>query len=158
MATLRAVQGRYAESIEHYRSLIKLEPRNVGAMNNLAVMLAEVPETRAESIRVIDKAIEIAGEQPGLLDTKGTILVYLGESQNALFLLEAAAREAGTDARHHFHLAAAYHGVGEMMKAKQQLTSAIAMNLEQQVLAPSGSSHSRRTQGHPPKAKCRRRQ
>jgi Flp pilus assembly protein TadD len=137
VATLRAVQGRYEESIEHYRSLVKLEPRNVAALNNLAVMLAEVPERRTESLQLINKAIEVAGQQPGLLDTKGTILVYQGDFQKALFLLEAAAREAGTDARHHFHLAAAYHGVGETTKAKQQLVLAIDMNLEQQVLTPT---------------------
>jgi tetratricopeptide (TPR) repeat protein len=137
VATLRAVQGRYEESIEQYRSLVKVEPRNVAALNNLAMMLAEVPESRAESLQLINKAIEIAGQQPGLLDTKGTILVYQGESQKALYLLEAAAREAGTDARHRFHLAAAYHGVGEAAKAKQQLLSAIDMNLEEQVLTPT---------------------
>jgi tetratricopeptide (TPR) repeat protein len=137
VGTLRAVQGRYDEAVSHYRAVLKVEPRNVLALNNLATMLAEAPEGRPEALKLVERAIEIAGQEPGLLDTKGTILIYQGEAKQAVFLLEAAAREAGRDIRHQFHLAAAYQGIGEVTKAKQQLQAAIEQNLDQQVLTPT---------------------
>jgi tetratricopeptide (TPR) repeat protein len=137
VATLRAVQGRYDEAIQFYRQVLESEPKNVAVLNNLAMMLAENAEGRAESLELIDRAITIAGQQPGLLDTKGAILLYHGEARQAVILLEAAAREAGTDARHRFHLAAAYRGVGDAMRAKEQLQAALAQQLEKQVLTPT---------------------
>jgi uncharacterized protein HemY len=101
------------------------------------MMLAERPEGRAESIKLIDQAINIAGQQPGLLDTKGAILLYQGQAKQALYLLEAAAREAGKDARHRFHLAAAYQGVGDSVRAREQLQAALDQELEKQVLTPT---------------------
>jgi tetratricopeptide (TPR) repeat protein len=137
IATLRAVQSRYDEAIGLYRAVLELEPRNIPALNNLAMLLAESPDRRTEALTLIDRAIDIAGQQPGLLDTKGAILVYQGQAQQALILLEAAAREAGQDARHRFHLAAAYRGVGNLTLARQQLQAAIDQNLEKEVLTPT---------------------
>jgi len=137
VGTLRAVQGRFDEATRLYRLVLEVEPKNIAALNNLAMMLAESPAGYVESLKLITQAIDIAGQHPGLLDTKGTILLYQGKAKEALFLLEAAAREAGQDARHRFHLAAAYHGAGDVLRAKQQLELAIDLNLDKQVLTPT---------------------
>jgi len=137
VATLRAMQGQYAAAVSLYRRVVQREPKNVSVLNNLAMILAETPQERGEALALINTAIEIAGEQPGLLDTKGAILVYQGQAAQAVPLLEAAAREAGGDSRHRFHLAAAYHDVGEVTKARQQLELALTDKLEEQVLTPT---------------------
>jgi uncharacterized protein HemY len=114
--------------------VLKQQPKSIPVLNNLAMILAEIPAQRDEALKLIDRAIAIAGQQPGLLDTKGAILVYQGQPAKAVLLLEAAAREASHDSRHRFHLAAAYHGLGQTAKAKEQLTAAIGQQLEKQVL------------------------
>jgi tetratricopeptide (TPR) repeat protein len=134
MATLRAVQDKYLESVRLYREVVRLDPKNVTALNNLAMILAESPVDRIEALATIDKAIAMIGRQPGLLDTKGAILVYLGRADQAVSLLEAAAREAGTDVRHRFHLAAAYHGRGDLEKARDHLRAALDQHLEREFL------------------------
>ena len=134
VATLRAAEGNYRESLRLYREVVKLDPKHVAALNNLALVLAESPQDRIEALAVIDKAIAVSGQQPGLIDTKGAILVYQGRSDQAVSLLEAATREAGTDVRHRFHLAAAYRDLGDLGKARDLLQGALDQQLERQFL------------------------
>lgn len=134
VATLRAIAGESREAIRLFRDVVRHEPRHVAALNNLALMLAEHPQERVEALAVIEKAIDIIGQQPSLLDTKGAILVYLGRSEEALPLLEAAAREESSDVRHRFHLALAYRDAGNLGKARDQLQSALNDQLDRQFL------------------------
>ena len=86
---------------------------------------------------IIDSAIAITGEQAGLLDTKGAILLSQGRSDEAVALLEAATRDASTDVRHRFHLAAAYRNMGKLQKARDHLQLALDQHLDQQILTQS---------------------
>jgi tetratricopeptide (TPR) repeat protein len=134
VAMLRLVQERYEDAIPLFREVIKLNPKNVAAMNNLAMILAEVPTQRAEAIRIVDQAIEAVGQHPGLLDTKGAILVYEGRSTDALPLLEIATQGIDVDPRHRFHLAAAYRDLGQVDRAREQLEQAMNSQLENTIL------------------------
>ena len=53
-------------------------------LNNLATLLAELPGREAEAMDYVDQAIEIAGEQTFLLDTKGIILIHAGVGNSTL--------------------------------------------------------------------------
>jgi tetratricopeptide (TPR) repeat protein len=134
---LRVLGDRYPEAIELLRKVIKLNPRHISALNNLAVLVAETPDQRSEAIELIDQAIELRGQQPTLIDTKGTILVLGGRSSESTSLLEAAARGVHSDPRHKFHLAMAYHDVGAVEKAREHLHAALKQELEGQILTPT---------------------
>jgi len=56
----------------------------------------------------------------GLLDTKGTILLYAGQLEQAVTFLEAAAQSSDSDPRYLFHLALAYQTLGR--RASQEGT------------------------------------
>jgi Flp pilus assembly protein TadD len=109
----------------------------VAALNNLAMLLAERPADRAEALRLVDLAIEIVGKDPGLLDTKGAILVYSSRPAEALPLLLSATRGESADPRHHLHLAVAYRDLGQLDEAKAQLKIALDRNLDRQLLMPT---------------------
>jgi tetratricopeptide (TPR) repeat protein len=134
VALLRVVQGKNAESIDLFRKVVKINPRSIPALNNLAMLLAESPPDHAEALKLIDQAIDIAGKDPGLLDTKGAILVYNGRSSEAIPLLESATRDPRADPRHHFHLALAYRDQGKSEEAKAHLKTALDRQLIAQVL------------------------
>jgi tetratricopeptide (TPR) repeat protein len=116
------------------RRVIELNPRHVPALNNLALVASEIPAQREEALRLIDKALEVAGPSAGLLDTKGTILVYSGRSAQAITLLESSIQGKDVDPRHHFHLALAYHDTGRAAEAKTQMQLALDRELGAQVL------------------------
>jgi tetratricopeptide (TPR) repeat protein len=137
VSLVRVIQGKEADAVALFRNVVKVNPRFVPALNNLAMMLAERPADRAEALQLIDRAIEIAGKDPGLLDTKGTILLYRGQTREAMPVLESATRGSKVDPRHNFHLALAYRDQGKTEEAKAQLKTALNGNLGSQFLTPT---------------------
>jgi Tfp pilus assembly protein PilF len=139
VASVRVVQGQTEAAIRLYRQVLQLRPKDALALNNLATLLAEQPETRKEALKYIDQAIEIAGEEPALLDTKGTILLSedkpsKNELKDALTCLEKAAATPGADPRFHFHLAVAYDRASEAEKAGEAFAKALDGDLKDQIL------------------------
>ena len=134
VALVRVLQKREAEAIALLRKVVTINPRSVPALNNLAMVLGDIPTQRSEALRLIDQAIEIGGRNPSLLDTKGAILIYNGRSREAIPLLEQAAGDPQADPRHHFHLALAYRDVGRLDEARRYLQRALDRQLTSQVL------------------------
>jgi cellulose synthase operon protein C len=137
IATLRIVRDDIPKAIELYREVIRLSPRDVVALNNLATLLSEQPEHRKEALELIERAIKIVGHEPGLLDTKGTILIFDGRPEDAVDFLKAATRDQDADPRYRFHLALAYRDLKEVDAAKGELEAALARDLEKQILTPT---------------------
>lgn len=92
-AELFNLQDRGAEVEARYRELLgrtKLEPTQAAVVsNNLAFHLAE-PKTAGEAKKLIDAAIKSIGPHPDLLDTRGIVLLALGDDKQALADLEQA--------------------------------------------------------------------
>ena len=128
-ASIRIVQNQDAEAIKLLRGVLKENPNNVIALNNLAALLGEQPSAREEALQLINKAIELSGKHPALYDTKGTLLVYTGDAEEAEKFLITAAAESD-DPRYRFHLALAYQGAGKVEDAKRELEGALSANLE----------------------------
>jgi tetratricopeptide (TPR) repeat protein len=134
VALIRILQNSNDDAISLLRRVVVASPRNVPALNNLALLLSERTGDREEALRLIDEAIKVAGPAPGLLDTKGSILVYAGRSAEAIEPLLSATRTADADPRHHFHLALAYRDTGRVADAKKHMQIAIDRQLTSQVL------------------------
>jgi Flp pilus assembly protein TadD len=103
-------------------------------LNNLATLLAEKPKGRKEAITLVERAMRVAGQQPPLLDTKGMILVHDRRMADAVPWLERAAAAPNADPRYAFHLAVAYHRLGQADKAREWLHKAQDGNLFRQIL------------------------
>ena len=140
VAGVRVVQQRLDEAVELFRRVLELNFQDLAALNNLATLLSEQAASRPEALSYIDRAIEIAGPQPGLLDTKGTILLLDGKAEDAVPLLEQAAASSLTDPRYHFHLAVAYDRSGLPEKARAAYLTARKNQLSRQILTPTDQS------------------
>ncbi|MBN2021547.1 MAG: tetratricopeptide repeat protein [Pirellulales bacterium] len=134
LGTVRILQGRIADAVDLYRRVLAQYPNNTVAMNNLATILSEIPERRAEAAEQIDRAIAIAGPQPMLVDTKAWIALLDGKADVAASLLEEVTAPAGSDARFDVHLALAYDRLGKAAQAKEALGRAKRGRVELQVL------------------------
>ncbi len=99
--------GRSDEAIDLYREIVKAQPNNVAALNNLAVALALRERQLDEALGLINAAIQIAGSNPQLLDTRA--MVYLSQHHPELALkdLEEAIRQSPLPL-FYFHQARAY--------------------------------------------------
>ncbi|WP_197231905.1 tetratricopeptide repeat protein [Novipirellula artificiosorum] len=132
VATLRMQQQDFPAAIELYQKTELLDPLRVRTLNNLAMVLSQVPGRAAEGIEPIQRAINLAGEVPELLDTKGVVLMKAGQLKEA----ERAFRNAMQDSeepRYRFHLVMVLLAQGNQDTAIQQWNQ---IDLEK--LNPSG--------------------
>ena len=117
-----------------WKRVLEIQPNHVVALNNLATLLAEQPGKGDEAVRFADRAIELKGPQPGLLDTKGTALLYAGKSGEAAAILADAVSSRNPDPRYYLHLAAACDRLGESGRAREAFVRAERGELARQLL------------------------
>jgi tetratricopeptide (TPR) repeat protein len=134
-----ASRGEYDQAIEVFRRVVELDPQNYMVLNNMATLLAEKPAQREEALKMIQQAIQLAGRQPLLLDTEGTILLKLGRADEAIVSLEEATAGGIADARYYLHLAAAYQLAHRDQDAVKMFEEALGFGLEKFLL--TGDDH-----------------
>jgi tetratricopeptide (TPR) repeat protein len=123
LAHVRIVQGRSREAELLFRRVLNLNEKNIAAMNNLAWLLALTQESNPESLLWINKAVQAAGPQPSLLDTRGLVYLSLGRTGLAVADLKEAIDVEPT-AVIYFHLARAQFAAGESDAARGSLRKA----------------------------------
>ena len=133
MAVLRDYQGREIETESLYREILDEKPNDPTAMNNLALFLALHDQKLDEAQAMIDKAINLYGRLPGLLDTRA--IVYLARSQPKMALddLSLALKKDPTAVRY-FHQAQAYLQDGQKEAAVMALDKAHKSGLKESSL------------------------
>jgi tetratricopeptide (TPR) repeat protein len=123
LADLQDLQGRYREAEESYRQALEKDPRNVVALNNLAWLLALREGQGEEALNLLNRAMEIAGPLPALLDTQGVAYMAIGKADQAIKVLEQAMEDEPA-AAFSFHLAEARKMQHNSMGAKEAFAKA----------------------------------
>ncbi|MBK7813123.1 MAG: tetratricopeptide repeat protein [Rhodocyclaceae bacterium] len=72
------------------RRLIEIKPDHAHAYNALGFSLADRNLRLDEALQLIDKALQLAPEDPFILDSKGWVMFRLGDAQGALEALQKA--------------------------------------------------------------------
>lgn len=103
-----------------YRELLAKQPLNVVVGNNLAVLLALQGKKLDEADRLANQAIDSAGPNSSLLDTRAMVRLARGKPREALADLEIAVADARTCSRM-LHLAQAYDQLNDRTKAGNAL-------------------------------------
>jgi tetratricopeptide (TPR) repeat protein len=139
MANLRNFQGQYEKAEELYRAALVKNPRQGTALNNLAWIIALRSGKSAEAIELINRAMEVVGNEAGLIDTRG--VAHLARKQPSSYELaikdfETVASENPDSASAYFHLAQAYAAAGKRKEANEAWQKAKKNKLSIQVLHP----------------------
>jgi tetratricopeptide (TPR) repeat protein len=135
LADMYDLRGRYAESEKAYREVLKQEPNNVVALNNLAWLLAQRSGDAAEAERLINAAVNGLGRRADLLDTRGLVHLALGRPEQAVADLKEATADAPTPTRL-FHLARAHQQARDRDSAVKALREAQKQGLKPDALHP----------------------
>ena len=90
IAMLAEKLGRPDELEKRLRRLLELHPDHAHAHNALGYSLTERNIRLDEAQRLIDRALELAPNDPFILDSKGWVLFRLGKTQDALAILNQA--------------------------------------------------------------------
>jgi putative PEP-CTERM system TPR-repeat lipoprotein len=124
LAATSLANQRNKEAIEQYQAVLQQDQKNVMALNNLAFALQQEKDPRA--MEYAEKALALAPDNPGVLDTAGWILVEQGNTTRGLPLLQKAASLAPSVSDISYHLAQALVKSGDNAGAKKELEQLLA--------------------------------
>ena len=118
--------GDKEKAIAEYEKILQKNPRADVAANNLAMLLSETKDNKAN----LDRALALAkrfenASNPSLLDTLGWVYFQLGDNERALPLLQKAVTMAPKAPIHQYHLGMALYKQGDKKTAKTHLQLAV---------------------------------
>ena len=87
---LKESSGDKAAALELYRSAVKIDPRQVAALNNLAYLLADNFGKMQEALDYALRAYRLEPSDPRVMDTTGYILLQNQRTADAVKLLKKA--------------------------------------------------------------------
>jgi putative PEP-CTERM system TPR-repeat lipoprotein len=114
----------FKQAIGSLESIIKVNPSNAAALNNLAWAYQQEKDARA--LATAEQAYKLAGQNPAIMDTLGWILVEKGDTARGLDLLRKAVSAAPDAPDVRYHLAAALAKSGDKAGARKELEKTLA--------------------------------
>jgi len=129
LAGLYEQLGRNDEAIAEYEGMLKRDPANDIAANNLAMLLVTYRKDAASLARAGQLAERFAqSPNPAFLDTYGWVLYARGQYAASITPLKAAADKVPNAQVLRYHLGMAQLKVGEREAARTNLEAAVANN------------------------------
>lgn len=120
---LNTVKNRPA-AIEQFQLILKNDPNNIPALNNIAWAYSEEKDKKAPEYA--ERAYKLSGDNPAIMDTLAWILLDQGNTARALPLLEKASTLQPDALEIRYHFAVALVKSGDKAKAKKELESITA--------------------------------
>jgi tetratricopeptide (TPR) repeat protein len=118
-------QKKYAEAEEQFHQVLKVNPLNASASNYLGYMLADRGVRLEESLKYIQKALEIEPNNGAYIDSLGWAYFKMSRYDLAEPNLEKAARLISNDPTIHEHLGQLYLQMGKKTLAEEMWERAL---------------------------------
>jgi putative PEP-CTERM system TPR-repeat lipoprotein len=123
LGTTSLLNQQTKAAIEQFQVVLKEDPKNLVALNNLATAYQLEKDPRA--LEYAEKAHALSPDSAPVLDTLGWILVEQGNTVRALPLLQKAASLAPGAPDIRYHLAAALAKSGDNATARKELAQVL---------------------------------
>jgi tetratricopeptide (TPR) repeat protein len=128
LAMLHESSKDYAAAMQVYASALEADTDFWFAANNLAFLIAETTQMKADLERakaLALKAVQTRPQNPALLDTLGWVLFRMGDLQMAQRLIEQALFAAPEDEVLNYHLGAVLKQLSRNGDAREKLEKAL---------------------------------
>ncbi len=112
--------SRNIDAIKEYETILKQDPNNITALNNLAWLYSLSGDSRA--LTLAEKAYRAAPNHAGILDTYGWILVQQKQAEKGARLIKQALDRAPDILEIQYHYAVALLNSGDSNQGKKILT------------------------------------
>ena len=132
---LKISQEKFADAAALCREMIAKDPKNFRAYSNLGVLLAFGGNKPDEALTMVNRAIELAGPLPSLLDNRAVVHLARKEARQALEDLKSITADK-IDPIWLFHKARAFLLSGQAEPAAAALAEARSKGLERAMLDP----------------------
>ena len=123
LASLYQGSGENQKAIALYDAILKMDSKQVVALNNIAWLLAVQKDQRA--LDLAKRAYTVGKEIPSVIDTYGWVLMQFGQVSKALPILQEALIKAPHEADIRFHLAQALEKSGRKQEALAEVRRAL---------------------------------
>ena len=127
LASAYSTQGQIDHAITAYDGALRLNPRNVLAANNLAVLLVDYkgdPQNLQKAF-ALSRDFEKDVPHPLFLDTLGWVRFKMGQQDEALRLMKDAVAKSPEVPTLNYHLGMAYYQSGKTAEARAYLSKAL---------------------------------
>ncbi|MCS6886053.1 MAG: tetratricopeptide repeat protein [Acidobacteriota bacterium] len=138
LITLSSIQDRaknYEDSERTLRLVLKLDPDNATALNNLGYFLTERGERLSEALELIQRAINIDPMNSSFIDSLGWVYFKLGDLDKAVIYLEQAINLDPRSATSHDHLGDVYFKLGRTSEAIKMWQEALKMSRDSEEIS-----------------------
>lgn len=103
LARMRQTDGELDSARDLFRKAVTIDPRNIAALNSLALLVANDPARLDEAVGYAERALSLAPNMPELLDTYGWLQFRVGKPDVAAMPLLRAADLLPTNATVQYH-------------------------------------------------------
>jgi uncharacterized protein (TIGR03790 family) len=128
LAELYDTAGEWNKAVERYRLVLKHQPDNLPALNNLAYALASKQNSPADGLPFARRAATLAPSNPSIVDTLAWIDHLLGNSKDAATRLRPIVQKSTGLSEVHLHAAIIFAAAGDPAEAEEQLAEALRLD------------------------------
>jgi Flp pilus assembly protein TadD len=125
LALLYNRAGRDEEARKTYEEVIKLQPDNVEALNNLAYLKADDGVDLDQALAYAQRAQQKRPNDPNVIDTLALIYIRKNLTDDSVRMLRDLVSKKPENPTFHLHLALALYQKGDRPEAKKELQSAL---------------------------------
>lgn len=127
LASAYSSQGQIDPAITAYDGALRLNPRNVLAANNLAVLLVDYKgdSQNLQKAFALSRDFEKETPHPLFLDTLGWVRFKMGQQEDALRLMKGAVAKSPDIPTLNYHLGMAFYQSGKNAEARAYLSKAL---------------------------------
>lgn len=127
LASAYSDQGKIESAITAYDAALRLNPRNLLAANNLAVLLVDHNGDQPSLQRAfaLSRNFEKEAPHPLFIDTLGWVRFKMGQQEEALRLMKDAVKKSPELPVLNYHLGMAYYQSGKSTEARVYLSKAL---------------------------------
>jgi tetratricopeptide (TPR) repeat protein len=128
IALMYETVGRRSEAKPIYEQVLRMDPANVVALNNLAFAKAEDGSDLDQALAYAQRAKQHVPNDPNIADTLGWVYIKKNLSDDAVRIFEELVTKNPSNATYHYHLAMALFQKGDRPNAKKQCEQALQNN------------------------------
>jgi tetratricopeptide (TPR) repeat protein len=119
---------RWPEARQVYEAVLKLDPNNAVALNNLAYLLTEHGGDLNDALTKAQRAKQLLPDLSEVSDTLGWIYLKKNLTDNAIDIFKELVNKVPSSAIFRYHLGMAYSQKGDRTRALKELQDALKFN------------------------------
>jgi predicted Zn-dependent protease len=130
LASAQSEAGRMDAAMQAYEATLRINPRNILAANNLAVLLVDYRHDQAslQKAFALSRDFEKEAPHPVFLDTLAWVRLKMGHQEEALRLLREAVGKSPDISVINYHLGMAYYQSGKASEARTYLVKSLKVS------------------------------